>query len=178
MLSQDFCLETPPVMKHAHGWIQMLTSLWQTFPFVVIFTHCAKNITNQPQTIKTPCGHSATPAHPTVHFVPVCPLFHTEDVTSQTMDGFLPFCRVQYGPAFQSLWGSQEVRHYTPFIFLLFKWMNKKLFDFACQSSGSYIWGTVAIINHESDCKPWLSAAQEVVSLWCELAQEEMLQLE
>lgn len=56
--------------------------------------------------------------------------------------------------------------------------MNKKLFDFACQSSGSYIWGAIAITNHESDCKPWLSAAQEVVSLWRELAQEEMLQLE
>lgn len=47
--------------------------------------------------------------------------------------------------------------------FLLFKSMNKKLFDFACQNNGSYIWVAVAIINHESDCKPWLSAAQEVV---------------
>lgn len=62
--------------------------------------------------------------------------------------------------------------------FLLFKWMNKKLFDFACQSTGSSICVAVAIINHESDCKLWLSAAQKMVSLWRELAQEEMLQLE
>lgn len=71
----------------------------------------------QTSTTKTLRGHSATLAHPTVNFVPVCPLFHAENVTSQTIDGFLPFCRVQYGHAFQSVWASQEVRHYTPFIF-------------------------------------------------------------
>lgn len=55
---------------------------------------------------------------------------------------------------------------------------NKKLFDFAYQSHVSYIWVALAITNDASDCETWLTAAQEVVSLWCELAQEEVLQLE
>lgn len=85
---------------------------------------------------------------------------------------------VQYGPAFQTVKGSQEVRHYASFIFLPFKYKNKKLFDFVYQSNVSYIWVALAITDHVSDCKRWLTATQEVVSLWCELAQEEILQLE
>lgn len=63
---------------------------------------------------------------------------------------------VQYGPAFQTVKGSQEVKHYTPFIFHPFKEKNKKLFYLAYQSNVSYLWVALAIINHVSDCKTLL----------------------
>lgn len=132
----------------------------------------------QTSTTKPAWGHSATAAHQQEIlslFVPF--LCCKSDIPTQwwlpsLLQSSVWFC-------FSVTLGEAKKSDTTLLsVFLLFKWRNKKLFDFACQSSGSCIWVAVAITNHESDCKAWLSAAQEVVSLWCELAQEEMLQLE